>query len=147
MKKLILIFLLANITTCVAADSLSGEVKLKAIRYSCMFVSGYADGINDAISFHYTAFKRVHPNANDQFCNPAISWKNKYNGNKLNRTLFVGKTDLFHSTNMLNRGFMIGGSIIVPFERKKWWWYLKELGIDYLINRIGFVTAYNLIYK
>jgi hypothetical protein len=152
MKRYILLLLLIFSFNNVKSDSL--DMKLKPIRYTCLFISGFSDGVNDAISFHYSSFKHVHQNINDQFWNPNLSWRNKYKLGSttkekfpLSSTILVFTTDGFHLTNMLNRTFLVGGSIIIPLKRKEWWWYLRELGIDYLINRVGFFVSYNIIYK
>lgn len=132
------------------------NIALKTIRYSSAYVSGFAEGMQDAISFHYNDFKGVHPSVNDQFWNPEISWKNKWkNGDKSQGEKFFGSSsflvwtaDAWHGLKAINRVGTIGASIIIPIgTKKKWTYYAKELAIGYLINRAGFYTSYNLIYK
>ena len=158
MRKLFLICSLcfiSNICFCQKDSIINLNIKLKSIRYGSLFISGFADGVNDAISFHYNSFQRVHPNANPQYWNPQFSWTNKYDNVEaktedfpLSTTALVFVTDGFHLTNMINRTAFIGGSVIIPIgQKKKWWWYLKEMAIGYGFNRIGFYTSYNLIYK
>lgn len=150
-----IILLVSTICSAQRDKTRSLNIKLKSIRYGSLFISGFADGVNDAISFHYNSFQRVHPKANPQYWNPQISWTNKYEDVKgktenfpLSTTALVFVTDGFHLTNMINRTAFIGGSIIIPIgEKKKWYWYLKEMAIGYAINRAGFYTSYNLIYK
>lgn len=130
----------------------------KAIRYGLFALAGYAEGVNDAISFHYDAFKKVHPGASDSYWNPAESWKNKYanydEGNKsekfpLSTSVLVFATDGFHLTNMVDHLSMIGAATItIPLDGKKrsLKWYVKELICSYIANRAGFYLSYNVIY-
>jgi len=159
-NKMIKVFVVFYLTigVCFAQkDSIrSLNIKLKTIRYSSAFVSGFAEGTMDVISFHYDSFQKVHHNANPQFWNPQLSWKNKWkNGDKVQGEKFLGSstflvwtTDAWHGLKAVNRLTTIGGSIVITIgEKKKWWWYAKELAIGYAINRVGFYTSYNLIYK
>ena len=56
------------------AFSQTGKQKtvLFVTKTSCFFFAGAFEGTKDAIDFHYKDFKKVFPNANDQFCNPGI---------------------------------------------------------------------------
>lgn len=67
---------------------------------SAMFASGMIDGTIESINYHYeNGFKKRCPNANDQFWNPAISWKNKYkNGNSEDGPRFTGSTNILVCT-------------------------------------------------
>lgn len=62
-----------------------------------MFVSGMLDGTIETINYHYeSGFKPRMKNVNDQFWNPAISWKNKYkNGVSTEGPKFYGSTNMF----------------------------------------------------
>lgn len=152
----IIVFLLISSLSFGQTDSIRNiNIKLKTIRYGSMFISGYMDGLNDAISFHYNSFQSVHPKANPQFWNPQISWTNKYDNVEkktenypLSTTALVFLTDGYHLTNMINRTSFIGGTIFITIGKKrKWTYYAKELIIGYGFNRLGFLTSYNLIYK
>jgi len=157
-NKLLFITISLICTTCFSRnDSIrSLNIKLKTVRYSSAFIAGFAEGTMDAISFHYDRFQKVHPNANAKFWDPQLSWTNKwYNGNKNEGEKFVGSssflvwtTDGWHGLKAVNRLTTIGGTIIITIgEKKKWHYYAKELLISYAVNRAGFYTSYNLIYK
>ncbi len=132
---------------------------IKSIRYGLFFIAGFAEGVNDAISFHYPAFKRVHPGANDLYWNPEVSWKNKYTnwdaGDNSPRywqstQVLVWTTDAFHMTNMVDHITMLSGaSIMIPLngQKRRWTWYAKEIFMSYMANRAGFYLSYNIIYK
>mgnify|MGYP003402907742 CR=1 FL=1 len=153
----ILIFILLS-SVCYSQSRVDKKknIQLKAIRYTSAYFSGFAEGTQDALNFHYSSFKRVHPKARDQFWNPAISWTNKYKNHDPqlserfigSSTFLVWTTDGWHRMKAINRLGVVGASIIIPIgEKKKWHWYLKEIAIGYVINRAGFYTSYNLIYK
>ncbi len=64
-----------------------------------MLFSGMVDGTTEALVFHYdNGFKRTFPNANNQFWNPKVSWKNKYkNMDPAQGPRFMGSTNVFVS--------------------------------------------------
>lgn len=95
-----LAFLAILILICVSGLQAQKKWKDYLISGSAMFVSGMLDGTVESINYHYeTGFKPRFPNANDQFWNPAVSWKNKYkNGDPLYGPKFVGSTTLFAFT-------------------------------------------------
>lgn len=151
-----IILLVSTICSAQRDSTRSLNIKLKSLRYGSLFISGAAKGTADAISFHYDSFQRVHPNANPQICNPAISWTNKYSygdprqGERYlgSKTFLVWTTDLWHGLNAVTTVTGVGGTIIIVIgEKKSWKYYLKELGLGYLANRAGFHLTYNLIYK
>lgn len=81
-----------------------GQSKFKKyfVTGSSQFFSGFLDGTIESISYHYEdgfkpRFKRIK--INDQFWNPAISWKNKYkNGDCAAGPKFQGSTNVFAFT-------------------------------------------------
>ena len=161
LKNVILILLLATVSISNAqekAHKAKENVYKKALRYGLFALAGYAEGMNNALLFHYSAFKRVHPEANDQFWNPGISWKNKYedwdNGNQnpkffQSTSTLVFTTDGFHLTNMVDHiSLLAGASVTIPLgEKKPLKWYVKQIATSYLCNRAGFYLSYNIIYK
>lgn len=72
-------------------------------------ISGTARGVKDLASFNYPKLKGRFPSINDQFCNPNLSYKNKYkDGNRdlgakfpLSTTALVPLTDLYHLTQFV----------------------------------------------
>lgn len=62
------------------------------------FIAGGANGLEETIKFHYASFKKVHPNGNDEFWNPAISWTNK------NKNWFTKLLPTFTDGYHLSRG-------------------------------------------
>lgn len=155
-KALIIILILINSICFSQSKDKRNNIILKSTRYTSAFCAGYLEGLGDKLVHNYSDVKRVHPNMNDQFCDPNISWRNKWkNGDPTqgekylgSSTVFVPFEDLWHGAKGGQRIFTIGSSIIIPIgEKKSWKWYLKELAIGYACNRAGFYTSYNLIYK
>lgn len=162
MKKFLSIYvvLLLSLSITFAQDATKHHEHWgkRILRYGLFAVAGYAEGMNDAIAFHYDAFKKVHPNAPDSYWNPEVSWKNKYanydEGNHADRfplssTVLVFATDGFHLTNMIDHVSMIGAAAVtIPLDGKKrpLKWYLKEMLYSYVANRAGFYLSYNVIY-
>jgi hypothetical protein len=52
--------------------------KNKLITGGLVLVAGSAKGFNETLVFHYKVFKAKFPNANHEWFDPRLSWKNKY---------------------------------------------------------------------
>jgi hypothetical protein len=129
---------------------------------ACVFGAGFLDGLVEAISFHYAnGFKKAFPKANDQFWNPAVSWKNKYkNGDPLLGPKFIGSTgifsattDAYHMFRTLSRALNTGALIYalndartnaLPMKKK-----IRRMIIEFLaltaIRNLGFFLSYGLL--
>ena len=137
--------------------SLAGQSQRKKNNYlltgGLALLAGASDGLNQALQFRYAGFKRVFPKANDQFWNPAISWKNKYqNGDPaqgekfpLSKSVLVFTTDGYHLTRFISN-LSTAAAFTVKIcwsEKKKWYVYILE-GVGYwIVNRAGFALVYN----
>jgi hypothetical protein len=159
-KLLLLLVMLMSIFT---GHSQLTEEKLKELRKkrttnyvltgTLVFLAGGADGVNQALQFRYNGFKKVFPNANDQFWKPALSCDNKYkNGDAKqgrrfpgSRTWLVFTTDGYHLTRFVDHFFMTGaiGLKMARYEKKKWYKYVIEAAGYWVINRAGFCMVYN----
>jgi len=123
-----------------------------------LFLSGAFDGLNQTLNFHYPKFKRAFPEANDQFWNPAISWKNKYAKDSKGATLtdyeafpfstsiLVWTTDGHHLSRAGDHVAMYTtiGLYFSDVGKKNW----KQITFDILtsafIRSVGFVTVYQI---
>lgn len=136
------------------------ELKRYLPPISTAFVSGFMDGTNQTLLHHYSAFKRVFPEANDQTHDPRISWKNKWEigpdgkvlpGNERffgSSTYFVALTDTYHFTRSMD-WWMVSWTISLHPERyrKKWWEKSLEVFGYSLARKAGFHLAYSFIFK
>ena len=79
-----------------------------------LYFSGFFNGYRDVLNYHYYVFKDHHPNANDQFWNPAISWKNKYKNNDPSQgpKFWESICDFFIYSVAYNLGFWIPYELI-----------------------------------
>ena len=114
------------------------------------FVGGAFDGLNQAISFHYSAVDaKLH--LNDGWADPAQSWRRKYkNGDPQqgrryigSRTWLVWTTDLYHLTRFGSNLFNAGAITLHFSKRKKWYAYIIEGATYWLCNRVGFSLVYD----
>lgn len=131
---------------------------------SAMFVSGMLDGTIESISYHYeNGFKQRLPNANDQFWNPAVSWKNKYYQNNPqmgpkflgSTTIFACTTDAYHLLRTTKRS--IDGANLVYYMnkecksnktfQKRWKSEVKDFLILTAIRCAGFHLTYSLAFR
>lgn len=119
--------------------------------YAFMTISGAADGVNQAIIHHELG-------RGNQYWDYSKSWKNKYRNFDAGDTraafigskgVFVGFTDAFHLTRMIDRGFTLGAVAISvgdmkQYEKKdRWKVVAKKMLISTLLNRLSFCIAYN----
>lgn len=118
--------------------------------YAMQFISGAADGMNQALVYH-------HALAGHPFWDYNTSWKRKYadydHGDTRARfpgskTWLVGVTDGNHLTRMINRSFSLGSIMIAMTKNENGWVeIIKKVIICSLINRAGFVLMYDKILK
>jgi hypothetical protein len=161
MKRLVLLsVLLGAIYAChaqLSPDELKKMRKKKTTNYAItgtmIFMAGAADGINQALQYHYGAFKKIVPHANDRFWKPTLSGANKYkNGDPAqgakfpgSRTWLVFTTDGNHLTRFVDH-LLWAGAIAIKLscnEKKKWYVYVMEVAGYWLVNRVGFCFVYN----
>ena len=131
-----------------------------------LFLSGAANGLEDVLQFHYADFRQVHPNANEQWWNPELSWRNKYkNGDPAQGRRFPGSTsvlvattDAWHLAKATRLLFMATAlaispkSVISPYEenykRGKFTKTLLFRTLAYLISyQAGAFLVYDVIYS
>lgn len=146
---------------------MNGQLKLKQywLAGSVMLLSGMIDGTVESMNWHYEdGFKRRCPKANNQFWNPAVSWKNKYKnhdpaqGPKFagSTNVFVFTTDAYHllrATSRTLNGFTLAFYINQGYhekqlsKKKKW----LRIGADFLIltaiRTAGFHLTYSALFR
>ena len=117
------------------------------------FIGGVANGYHETILNHYPQFKKAHPNANDQFWNPEISWLNKYDDfNRYGKkeayfgstTFLAWTTDAYHLSSVISNTSLIGATCIITIGEKRKWW---EYGIDILAMSLSRSAGFHLIYS
>ena len=126
-----------------------------ALISSLIFLSGMADGTAEALKYRYPEFKKVFPNANDQFWNPNLSWTNKYrNGDYLqgekflgSTTVFVWTTDGYHMVRAIRNCSMILAVTLNFGDLKPWYYYIIEGIIYYVSYTSGFTTTYGILFR
>jgi len=131
-----------------------------------LFLSGMSNGLEDVLQFHYAEFKQVHPNANEQWWNPELSWRNKYkNGDPAqgrrypgSTSVLVATTDAWHLSKMTRLVFMATALAISPrsivdpykpnFTRGKFTKTLLFRTLAYLVSyQAGAFLVYDVIYS
>lgn len=133
------------------------DYKKSALGFGVAFIGGMNNGLNQTLVNHYTQFKEAHPNINDQYWDPSISWKNKYknfDGGDFSenyigsKTFMVWTTDAYHLTSQLSNASIISSTCIITIGKKrKWWEYGTDILITGLARSAGFHLVYSGIYK
>lgn len=113
------------------------------------FVGGSAWGVHETITYHYSAFEKVHPNADRQWWDPSISWNNKNTSSlPFSRDFMAVFTDAKHGLAALNTTSLVGGTLVVSLgDKRKWYEYVVDLGAMFVGRSLGFELTYNCIYK
>lgn len=157
---ILMLFVLVNI------NGVQAQKKWKdyLVSGSAMFVSGMLDGTIESISYHYeNGFKQRLPKANDQFWNPAVSWKNKYYQNNAqlgpkflgSTTIFACTTDAYHLLRTTKRG-IDAASLVYYMNKecksnktfsKRWKSEVKDFLILTAIRCVGFHLTYSIMFK
>jgi hypothetical protein len=118
---------------------------------SLVFLAGASKGFNETLMFHWKAFRHRFPNANPNWYNPDISWKNKYkNGDPdagarfpLSTSFLVGLTDQYHLNTMINRVAWTSAIVIrIGEPRKPLKHYLADMLYYSLCHQAGFALTY-----
>ena len=152
MKYLILSVTMLLGTSTVAQSKILKYLNENKFSLSSMFMAGSFDGTVEIIKFDYGAFKRVFPNANDQFWDPNISWHNKWQdgerakGEKFlgSSTVFVWTTDGYHLLRSSQKAFIgLGIAFKIGGPRQKWTKYL----LDFLTHSVAYSLGFNLSFE
>ena len=123
----------------------------KWITGGLVFFAGASKGFNETLTFHWKYFHRKFPNANVQWFNPAISWRNKYEDRDPNKgakfplstSLLVMTTDQYHLNNFITRASWSTALVIKIGEPKKpLKYYLKDMLFYSACNMAGFSVMY-----
>ena len=131
----------------------SGQWKLdknKLITGGLMLVGGAAKGFNETLQFHPDAFFKAFPDANKQWFDPRISWKNKYkNGDPaqgaafpLSTNVLVMFTDQYHLNNFLHRGSITSAIVIKIGHKQKFSYYVLDFLYYTACYQTGFAASY-----
>lgn len=141
-----------SIILAIKADECHAQSKNDIIIYSLQFISGAADGVNQAVVYH-------HLGRGNHFWDYTTSSNNKYRdfpidkraAFPLSKTVLVTFTDGNHLTRGINRscqllslGFALGDRDKKKLTFKQ---IAKKVLISAISNRVGFVLFYNVIYR
>ena len=118
-----------------------------------IFAGGAARGYNQVINYRYDAFERIHPNANDQWWWPGISYLNKYKNRDPaqgpaywgSTTILVAPTDAHHATNSIS---VLMFAVSMGFQLSLWEKpNLVQIGLQVAGSALGFAAGKGLIHQ
>jgi hypothetical protein len=169
MKNTLTSILLLTLTAATAQDTLliretfyqrkaqvntSFNLRSEAPTMALLFLSGAADGFGDVLQFHYGEFKQVFPDADEQWFNPELSWRNKYKNGDPNQgakypgsiSVFVAGTDAWHASKLFRIATMSTALAIAPLQiidptRPN---YKKRRGLKkFLLRTLAYSASYH----
>jgi hypothetical protein len=117
-------------------------------------LAGGFEGISETLQHHYPEFDMKFPNANQQFWNPSLSWRNKYrNGDYLqgerfpgSSTIFVWTTDGYHLMRMNRNVLLVSSALFYNREKKTFKQHLLGVCIHSAAFSLGFNLVHNIIF-
>ena len=134
------------------ADKLKWKIdKNKIITGSLVLVGGAAKGFNETLQFNYKIFEKTFPDANKQWFDPKVSWRNKYEGGNpdngakyfLSTSVFVMFTDQYHLNNFIQKTAIMTALVIKIGEPKKpFRHYVYDLLWYTMCYQAGFAASY-----
>ena len=116
-----------------------------------VFLAGASKGFNETLEFHWKGFKHMFQDANPQWFDPEISWRNKYkDGNPfagakfpLSTTVLVMFTDQYHLNNFINKLAWTSAIVIKIGEGKKpFRHYIYDFIYYTACHQAGFALTY-----
>jgi hypothetical protein len=116
-----------------------------------VMTAGASKGFNETLMFHWKAFRHSFPDANPDWFNPNVSWRNKYkNGDPdagakfpFSTSVLVMFTDQYHLNNFINKAAWTGTVVIKIGEgRKSLKHYILDLLFYTACHQIGFAATY-----
>lgn len=130
-------------------NSVTAQINYKSIiaPTALSFVSGAAWGLHETTTHHWSKFQTRFPNASQKFWNPAISWRNKYNGGnpELGRNgKLIWTSDAKHLLASTNQVFIFGAGCTIFIGRKVSW---KEYALRVAGSAVGCTLGSNLTYN
>ena len=144
MKKLICLILLLPLFTTAQIFT-----KNDLAICSLSFVAGAANGVEEAIKFHYNrGFAFVHPNASRQYWDPRVSWTNK-DHSSFSR-LIPTFSDGYHLMRGISRVALIADIAISINDlkgKRPLLIFAKKFILSMIANRAGQYLTYDIIYR
>lgn len=148
MNRLLAFAFIAVFTSAQGQVSLKDEWPSMAL----MFVGGMGNGAAELTKWHYDAFEAVFPNANAEYFDPQVSWRNKYqNGDPAqgpkyfgSTTFLVGTTDFYHAARTVSNTSMILAAVFSPRDNLNWKTILLKFALYSVSYHAGFWVAYEL---
>lgn len=126
--------------------------ELRENRYSLAtaFIAGFAEGNREILRHDYAAFERVWPGANDNFWNPALSWRNKWkNGDPAQGEAFLGSTSILipftdgtHLAGAVRNTAWVA-TVTIHIDGKN---TLKQVATDAILHWLAYSAGFNLTY-
>ena len=139
-----IIFLLLSIFH-VSLQGQSYNWKRGVIRGSIFTVAGVGAGLHETLQHPttYAGFKRVFPNARNDWWNREVSWKRKYDHPYPLSETFPVFTDGYHVTAAWKTTALIGSAVFITIgEKRPWWHYVIDLTIGSVFYGIGSNATY-----
>ena len=137
-------FLLIILFPCMATAQQSNVKKQLAIA-GMGLIAGFSRGQQEAIVHNPWAYRKLHPNANEQWWNHGSTWR-RANGNSwAGGTLFAFTKDKYHLNQFVTTVALAGQTGISLSLNEKW--NLKKILIQLTINTGSYMLGKGIAHK
>jgi len=118
-------------------------------------MAGSFEGTAESLKWHYDQFENTFPEANNEYWNPELSWRNKYkNGDPVQGPAYFGSTTFLAWTTdgyhlmRTSRNVMLGATLfLTPRCEFDWRRMLLRVVVYSLSYQAGFHLTYTLIFR
>lgn len=120
-----------------------------------MFAAGSMEGTAETLKWHYDQFESVFRDANSEYWNPKVSWRNKYKNQDPTQgpayfgstTFLAWTTDAYHLMRT-GRNLMFATTLfIMPKCEFDWRRMLLRVAVYTLSYQAGFHLTYTVIFE
>lgn len=108
-------------------------------------IAGFSRGQQEATVHNPWAYRKLHPNANEQWWNPDSTWR-RANGNTLaGGTLFAFTKDKYHLNQFVTTSMITFQTGITLSLNKKW--RFKDIALQLLLNTGSYILGKGIAHK
>lgn len=112
---------------------------------ACGLIAGFSRGQQEVIVHNKWAYRKVHPNANEQWWNVDSTWRRADGNSWAGGTLFAFTKDKYHLNQFVTTVCMAGQTGISLSLNKKW--NFKKIVVQLVINTGSYVLGKGIAHQ
>jgi len=108
-------------------------------------IAGFSRGQQEAIVHNPWAYRKIHPNANEQWWNPDSTWKRANGSTWIGGSLLAWTKDKYHLNQFITTSMLAGQTGITLSLNKKW--KIKDIVLQLAINTGSYILGKGIAHK